>query len=61
MVNDMQMYFEVSDKSAVEKINEALKPQKDFYEKLNELEKKYGAETSLIFLSIATLFCHIKS
>ena len=35
MVNDMQMYFEVSDKSAVGKIKQALKPQADFYKKLD--------------------------
>ena len=50
----MQMYFEVSDKEAVSKIKESLEPQKNFYKKLDELEKKYGAETSLIFHSLQT-------
>ena len=50
----MQMYFEVLDKESVNKIKEALKPQKDFYEKLDSLEKKYEAETSLIFHSLQT-------
>lgn len=52
--NNMQMYFEVSESSAVEKINDALKAQKLFYDRLNNLEKKYGAETSLIFHSLQT-------
>lgn len=50
----MQMYFEVSDKGSINKIKDALKPQKDFYEKLDSLEKKYEAETSLIFHSLQT-------
>lgn len=50
----MQMYFEVSDKESVNKIKKALKPQSDFYEKLDSLEKKYEAETSLIFHSLQT-------
>lgn len=50
----MQMYFEVSEKDVVDKIKECLKPRKDFYAKLDVLEKKYGAETSLIFHSLQT-------
>ena len=50
----MQMYFEVSDENAVSKIKQALKPQSDFYKKLDELEKKYNADTSLIFHSLQT-------
>lgn len=45
----MQMYFEVSDKNSVDKIKSALVGQANFYEALDKLEKKYGAETSLIF------------
>src|SRR5690606_31557595 len=49
----MQMYFKVSNKDCVEKINESLKAQADFYNKLDELEKKYGAETSLVFHTLS--------
>lgn len=45
----MQMYFEVSNKESVDKIKQALLGQSNFYEALDKLEKKYGAETSLIF------------
>ena len=50
----MQMYFEVSDKDVVAKIKESLAPQEKFYKKLNDLERKYGAETSLVFHSLQT-------
>lgn len=45
----MQMYFEISDKDSVEKIKSTLEGQERFYKKLDELEKRYSAETSLIF------------
>ena len=45
----MQMYFEVSDKNSVDKIKQALLGQSEFYKNLDAREKKYGAETSLIF------------
>lgn len=45
----MQMYFKVTDVDSVNKINKALEGQALFYKNLDKLEKKYGAETSLIF------------
>ena len=50
----MQMYFEISDVESVLKIDEALEPQNLFFKKLDDLEKQYGAETSLIFHSLQT-------
>lgn len=50
----MQMYFEVSNKESVDKIKQSLLGQSIFYESLDKLEKKYGAETSLIFHSLQT-------
>lgn len=49
----MQMYFEVSDKEAVDKIEQSLAGQYNFHEALSKLEKKYGAETSLIFHTLS--------
>lgn len=49
----MQMYFEVSDKEAVDKIKQSLAGQYNFHEALSKLEKKYGAETSLIFHTLS--------
>lgn len=48
----MQMYFEISDKESVNKIDAALKPINDFDKKLHELQKKYKADKPYVFNSI---------
>lgn len=49
----MQMYFEVSDKNAVEQLKKSLEGQKRFYKAIDEKEKQYGAETSLVFHTLS--------
>ena len=48
----IQMYFEITDKDAVSKIDDALKPINTFDEKLLAVQKKYGADAPFVFNSI---------
>lgn len=48
----MQMYFEVTDKESVAKLDLALKPICDFDEKLHALQKKYSANKPYVFNSL---------
>ena len=47
-----QMYFKISDKNSVAKLDEALKPIQKFDEKLFELQKKYKVDTPYVFNSL---------
>jgi hypothetical protein len=47
-----QMYFEISDKESVAKLDEALKPLQAFDEKLYALQKKYKVDTPFVFHSL---------
>lgn len=47
----MQKYYKITNPSAIAKIKEALKARDLFFDNLDKIEKKYGAETSLIFHS----------
>lgn len=48
----MQKYYQITDAEQVQKIRESLSKRYAFYDRLDELEKKYGAETSMIFHSL---------
>lgn len=47
----MQKYFKIIDSDSISKIKDCLSGRESFYSHLNDLEKKYGADTSLIFHS----------
>lgn len=49
----IQMYFEITDPTAVADLDEALKPVNTFDEKLQTLQEKYGADKSYVFNSIS--------
>lgn len=48
----MQKYYQITDAEQVQKIKESLAKRYAFYDRLDEIEKKYGAETSMIFHSL---------